>query len=72
MGRIMDKLCRFALRKVIVRKDMLVAFIESLDGNGDGYVSLQEAGDGLRYLWKKARGKFKEPKETSPKVKVLE
>lgn len=72
MGRIMDKVYRFALRKVIVKKEVLVSFINSLDGNGDGYISLQEAGDGLRYLWKKARGKFKEPKEKPAKVKVLE
>ena len=69
---LMDRLMRYGLRKVIVKKEMLVGFIDSMDANGDGYISLAEAADALRYLWKKAKGKLKEPKTQNSKISVLE
>lgn len=61
------KTVRYLFRNVEVSKDILVKLIDSIDGDGNGRISLAEVAVALKMLWKKAMGKVKEPK-----VKVLE
>lgn len=62
---------RRKLKNVSVSKELLVRYIDEIDSDGDGNVSLGEVGAALVFLWKKAKGKLKQPKEVKSKVVVL-
>lgn len=51
------------LRNVSVKKEVMISFLDELDTDGNGRIDLAEAGAGLKFLWKKARGKLKESKK---------
>lgn len=63
-------MCLRSYKKVAVSKEILHAFIDNLDSNGDGLISLEEVDDMVSYLYKKAMGKIKEP--STPKIRTLE
>lgn len=62
-------LIRHLYRNVAVSKDLIHRFIDSMDGDGDGRISLSELAIALKMLWKKALGKEKVKRS---KVKYLD
>lgn len=63
---------RKAFGKVSVKTEVIVKAILSIDADQDGRISLEEAANAMRLLWKKANGKLKEAKVKQPKVKTLD
>lgn len=50
------------LKGVGIKKDVLIKYIAGLDTDDNGIIELDEVAEALVYLWKKAKGKVKQPK----------
>lgn len=63
MKRMSNFWIKRALRGVGIKKDVLVKYVASLDADENGIIELEEVAVALKYLWLKARGKVKDPKQ---------